>query len=118
VTRWKHPQPFKLRLLLGNRLDTLLGRLLRFVDIGSTQHDLVVLIFVKQGLLIVEGVGSDFHLDRMLLCILFDLFEMLVVAVLGEPSDDILIGPVNLEGVSVFVVDVILYTRSGQPCLR
>ena len=44
----------------------------------------------------------------MLLGVLLDLPEMLVVAVLGEPCDDILVRPVDLESVSVLVMNVIL----------
>ena len=44
----------------------------------------------------------------MLLGVLFDLSEMLVVAVLSEPCDDVLVRPVDLESVSVLVVDVVL----------
>lgn len=44
----------------------------------------------------------------MLFSCLFHLLEMLVVAVLREPADDISRRPVDLESVRVFVIDMIL----------
>ena len=51
---------------------------------------------------------SNLHLERMLFGVLLDLLEMLVVAVLGEPGDDVTLGPVDLESVLVLVINVVL----------
>ena len=79
------------------------------LHIGPTEDNFIVLvIFVKQSLLIVNRARGNLHLDCMLLSVLLDLPEMLVVAVLSKPGDDILVRPVDLESMSVLVVDVIL----------
>ena len=44
----------------------------------------------------------------MLLSSLLDLLEMLIVAILRQPRDDITLRPVDLEGVAAFIVDVVL----------
>lgn len=47
----------------------------------------------------------------MLLRVLLDLFEMLVVAILSQPGDNIAVRPVDLQRVRVLVVDVVLDGR-------
>lgn len=71
-------------------------------------HLISLIILIKQRTLVVHGSRSDLHLDSMLLGRLLDLLEMLVITVLGKPSDDILVGPVNLESVRVLIVDMVL----------
>ena len=44
----------------------------------------------------------------MLLRVLLDLLEVLVVAVLGEPGNDVTRGPVDLERVGVLIVYMVL----------
>lgn len=74
----------------------------------ALKDDLVLIILVEQRLLVVYRARGDLHLDRMLLRVLLDLLEMLVVAVLCEPGDDVTLRPVDLQGVLVLVVDVVL----------
>ena len=47
----------------------------------------------------------------MLLRVLLDLLEMLVVAVLCQPGDNVAVRPVDLQRVRVLVVDVVLDGR-------
>jgi len=44
----------------------------------------------------------------MLFGVPFDFLQMFVVAVLCKPGDDILVGPINLESMTVLVVNVVL----------
>jgi hypothetical protein len=44
----------------------------------------------------------------VLLCVLLDLLEVLVVAIFDKPGYDVLVGPVDLQGVRVLIVDVVL----------
>ena len=44
----------------------------------------------------------------MLFSILLNFLKVLIIAVLSKPGDDILVRPVDLESMSVIVVDVIL----------
>ena len=98
------------QLLLGQ------GALLRVRDILSvllvraTEDNLVLLIvvLVEQGLLVVYRTRRNLHLKRVLLSVLLDLLEMLIVAVLSQPGDDITRGPVDLERVGVLIVHVVL----------
>lgn len=77
----------------------------------TSQDNLIlisVLVLVKQCLLVVNGTRSDFHFDGMLLGILLHLLQMFVVAVLGQPSNDILRGPIDLKRVGVLLIDMVL----------
>ena len=69
---------------------------------------LLIVVLVEQGLLIVYRTRRNLHLERVLLGVLLDLLEMLIVAVLSEPGDDIARGPVDLERVGVLIVHVVL----------
>ena len=103
------PQAFELGLNISLRTGALNGSLLLFLSTGPIDDDFVLsIVFIEQSTFVVDGAGSDFHLDGMLLGGLFDLLEMLVITVLSEPSDDVAFGPVDLEGVRVLVVNVIL----------
>lgn len=87
-----------------------LGTLL--LHIGPTKDNFIVLvIFIEQSLLIVDRARGDLHLDCMLLSVLLDLLQMLVIAVLGKPGDNIALRPVDLKGMLVLIVDVILLFR-------
>ncbi len=112
VTRRKGLEALERRrqLLLGEL--ALLGRpdLLGLL-LGSAAKNnlvLVVVVLVEQSLLVVHRTRRNLHLQRMLLGVLLHLLEVLVVAVLGEPGNDITRRPVDLEGVGVLVVDVVL----------
>ena len=56
----------------------------------------------------MDGTRRNLHLERVLLGVLLDLLQMLVVAVLRQPGDDVTVGPVDLQRVRVLVVDVVL----------
>ena len=68
-------------------------------------------VLVEQRLLVVHRSGCNLHLKRMLLRVLLDLLEMLVVAVLCQPGDNVAVRPVDLQRVRVLVVDVVLDGR-------
>lgn len=95
-----------LHLGLGEK--PLLRRLDALQLAGTLEDDLVLVILVEQSLLVVDGARRDLHLERVLLSVLLDLLEVLVIAVLSQPSDDIALRPVDLKCVLVLVVDVIL----------
>ena len=101
------------QLLLGEL--ALLGRpdLLGLLLVGAAEDDLVLLVvvLVKQSLLVVYRARCYLHLEGMLLGVLLHLLQVLVVAVLSEPSDDVTRRPIDLEGVSVLVVDVVLHQK-------
>ena len=44
----------------------------------------------------------------MLFCILLDLLQMFVIAVLSKPVNHVTVGPVDLESVRVIVIDMVL----------
>ena len=77
----------------------------------ALKNNLILVVFVEQGLLVVNRARGDLHLERMLLSILLNLLEMFVVTVLSEPSDDITFRPIDLQCVLVLVVDVVLERR-------
>lgn len=99
----------KLRRHLSLRKETLLGRfdLCRFLS-AADDHFVLFLIFFEESRFSLYGERSNFHLDSVLLDGLFHLLQMLIIAVLSEPGDDIAFGPVDFEGVRVFVVDMVL----------
>ena len=81
-----------------------------FLLAGTAKDNLVLLVvvLVEERLLVMDRTRGNLHLDRVLLGVLLHLLEVFVVAVLGEPCDDILVRPVDLESVSVLVMNVIL----------
>lgn len=56
----------------------------------------------------MDRTRRDLHLERVLFCVLLDLLEVLVIAVLRKPCDDIARRPVDLESVGVLIVDMVL----------
>jgi hypothetical protein len=44
----------------------------------------------------------------MLLGISFDFLQMLIVAILSQPADDIAVRPIDLQRVGMLIIDVIL----------
>lgn len=110
VSRRRDLETFEDRLSLGLRDDPLLGRLCRLGLLRPTKHNLIfaVIVLVEKCLLVVDRAGSNAHLLRVQLSGLLHLLEVLVVAVLRQPGEDIPVRPVDLEGVSVLVVDVVL----------
>ena len=82
---------------------------IRFL-VGPPEHNfiLLVVVLVEQRFFIVHRTRCNLHLESVLLRVLLDFLEVLVVAVLGKPRDDIASRPVDLEGVLVFIVHVVL----------
>lgn len=113
VSRRRRPQTFELGLQLGLRQQPLLrGLLLRFLQTisRSSYHNFVVVsvVFIEKGRFIMDRARCDLHLEGMLLCCLLNFLQVFVVTVLREPADNVAVGPVNLQSVSMFVVDMIL----------
>lgn len=92
--------------LLGGFDDLQLSRTLK--------NNLILIILVEQSLLIVDRAGSNLHLESVLFGVLLDLLEVLVVAVLCEPGNNVTLRPVDLEGVFVLVVDVVLQQELNE----
>jgi hypothetical protein len=102
-------QPFKLGLRFGNRGEALLRRFLNLNSVLASQDDLIVIpILVKECTFVMNRAGGDLHLDSMLFSVAFHLLEMFVIAVFSKPSDNILVRPVDLQGVRVFVINVVV----------
>lgn len=105
-------QALKLRRDLGLREQALLRGLdlLIFTLASATNDDLVFLriVLVKEGLFVVNRAGYDFHLHCVLLGGLLHLFQVLVIAVLSKPADNVSVRPVDLQRVGVLVVDMVL----------
>ncbi len=103
------PQPIELWHNFGLREETLLRGFLHLFLVRSSKHNLVVsIVLIKQSTLVMDGAGRHLHLQRVLLCCLLDLLQMLIVAVFRQPRYDIAVGPVDLKSVRVLVVDMVL----------
>ena len=115
VAGGSHLQAFEDGPDLGLGEEPLLGGLhaLRFA--GALEDDLVLVILVEQGLLVVDRTRSNLHLQRVLFCVLLHLLEMLIIAVLSKPRDNVALGPVDLEGMLMLVVDVVLEGDRSAP---
>lgn len=99
---------FELGLHLRLREEPLLGRLGTLGLARALEDNLVLLVLVEERLLVVDGARGDLHLHGVLLGVLLDLLQVLVVAVLRQPGDDVTLRPVDLERVLVLVVNVVL----------
>ena len=97
------------RLGLRHRDEPLLRGLLGRVDVVTSEDNLVItIVLIEERALVMHRTRSHLHLQRVLLRVLLHLLQMLVVAVLGQPGDDVLVRPVNLERVGVVIIDVVL----------
>ena len=79
--------------------------------IPAKNNLIFAVVLVEQRLLVVHRSRSNLHLERMLFGVLLDLLEMLVVAVLRQPGDNVAVRPVDLQRVRVLIVDVVLDGR-------
>jgi hypothetical protein len=99
------PQPFKFRFDLGLRKQTLLrGLAVR----GLSSENNVVVVVIEKSTFVVNRPRSDFHLQSMLLSIPLDVLQMLVIAILGEPANDVFRGPIDGQAVRVLIKDMVL----------
>ena len=103
-------ETFEHRLDLGLREQSLLGGLWRVALSVTAKDDLIFfrIVFVEQGLLVVNRPRSHLHLERVLLRVLLDLAQVLIITVLNEPGNNVALRPVDLQRVLVLVVDVVL----------
>jgi len=103
----------KLGLDLGHRDKPLLRRFL--LRRARPVHDnlfIILVIVIEQRTLVVDRSRDHLHIERMLLCRLLDLLQVLIVAVLGQPRDDIALRPVDHEFVMVLIVEVVLSCKT------
>jgi len=54
---------------------------------------------------------NNLHLHRVLFCSAVDLLQVIVIAVLRQPTNDVSIRPVDLQRPGVFVENVVLLTN-------
>lgn len=111
VTRGQGLQALKSGRELLLREQALLGILYVVFLLAGTAKDnlvLLVVVLVEERLLIMDGARDNLHLDRVLLGVLLHLLEVLIIAVLREPGNHVARRPVDLERVSVFIIDVVL----------
>ena len=100
------------RLGLRHRDEPLLRGLLSRVDVVTSEDDLIItVILIEERALVVDRARGHLHLERVLLRVLLHLLEMLVVAVLSQPGDNVAVRPVDLQRVRVLIVDVVLDGR-------
>lgn len=70
----------------------------------------VVVVVLREQSFICHMSGNNLHFR----CVLFggaaDLLQVFVIAVLGQPSDDVLVRPIDLQGPGVLIENVILCT--------
>ena len=103
----------KLGLDLGHRDQPLLRRFL--LRRARPVHDnllIILVIIFEQRTLVVDRSRGHLHIERMLLRRLLDLLQVLIVAVLGQPRNDIALRPVDVEVVGVLIVDVVLSCKT------
>lgn len=91
MSAWRSPETFEGWRSFGGRNQSLLRRLLfdLFALVVGPLHNNFIIIIVEQCTLVVQRTRVDLHLDGMLLGSLLDLFQMLIVAILGKPADDV-----------------------------
>lgn len=103
----------KLGFDFGNRDQPLLRRFL--LRRARPVHNNLLIIFVvviEQCTLIVGRPRGHLHIERVLLRRLLDLLQVLIVAIVRQPRDDITLRPVDLEFVEVLIVDVVLSCKT------
>ena len=104
----------KLGLGIGNRDQPLFRRFL--LRGARPVHDnllvVLVVIIIEQRTFVVDRPRGHLHIEGVLLRRLLDLLQVLIVAVVGQPRDDITLRPVDLEFVEVLVVDVVLSCKT------
>ena len=103
----------KLGFHFGNRDQPLLRRFL--LRRARPVHDNLLIIFVvviEQRTFVVGRSRGHLHIERVLLRRLLDLLQVLIVAIVGQPRDDITLRPVDLEFVEVLIVDVVLSCKT------
>ena len=129
VPSYRGLQSFEDRFHLGHGQQPLLRsfasrkRLRNLLPVRPSNNNLVVVIiviviFLEQSLLIVYTPRNNLHPH----CVLFggavDLLQVIVIAVLCQPSDDVLIRPVYLQGPGMLVENVVLRTDQQGPTKR
>jgi hypothetical protein len=102
----------KLGFDLGHRDKPLLRRFL--LRRARPVHDnlLIILVILEQRTLVVDRSRGHLHIERVLLRRLLDLLQVLIVAVLRQPRDDITLRPVDYEFVDVLIVEVVLLCKT------
>lgn len=112
VSARRGSQALELGRRFGRRSQTLRRRLLFVNRIVLAKNYLVLfIVLIEEGLLIMNGTRRDLHPSSVLLSVALHFLQMLVVAVFRKPSDDIPLGPVDLEGMRVLIVDMVLLNQ-------
>ena len=109
----------ELGLDFGNRDQPLLRRFL--LSRARSVHDnllIILVVIIEQCTLVVGRPRGHLHIERVLLRRLLDLLQVLIVAIVGQPRDNITLRPVDLEFVEVLIVDVVLSCKTRSSVFR